>query len=123
MDAITDETIREVWVMKSAQVGWTEILNNVIGFHVHQDPAPMLLVQPTLEMAEAFSKDRIATLARDTPRLRNKILDPRSRNSGNTILHKAFPGGHLTMAGANSLAGLASRPIRVVIFDEVDRLA
>lgn len=107
--------------MKSAQVGWTEILNNCIGYHVHQDPAPMLLVQPTLEMAEAWSKDRLAPMVRDTPALSEKIADPRSRDSGNTLLHKKFAGGHLTVAGANSPAGLASRPIRIVLFDEVDR--
>ena len=121
MDAVTDEAIREVWVMKSAQVGWTEILNNVIGFHVHQDPAPMLLVQPTLEMAESWSKDRLAPMVRDTPVLTERIADPKSRDSGNTLLHKKFTGGHLTVAGANSPSGLASRPIRIVLFDEVDR--
>ena len=107
--------------MKSAQVGWTEILNNVIGFHVDQDPAPILLVQPTLEMAEAWSKDRLAPMIRDTPALRDRISDPRARDSGNTLLHKRFTGGHLTIAGANSPAGLASRPIRIALFDEVDR--
>jgi phage terminase large subunit GpA-like protein len=121
MDAITDEKVREVWVMKSAQVGWTEILNNVIGYHVHQDPAPMLLVQPTLEMAESWSKDRLAPMVRDTPVLTERIADPKSRDTGNTLLHKKFTGGHLTVAGANSPSGLASRPIRVVLFDEVDR--
>ena len=121
MDAVADETVREIWVMKSAQVGWTEILNNVIGYHIHQDPAPMLLVQPTLEMAEAWSKDRLAPMVRDTPALAERIADPRSRDSGNTLLHKKFAGGHLTVAGANSPAGLASRPIRIVLFDEVDR--
>jgi phage terminase large subunit GpA-like protein len=121
MDAITDPRNREVWVMKSAQVGWTEILNNVIGYHIDQDPAPILLVQPTLEMAEAWSKDRLAPMLRDTPCLRNAVADPKSRDSGNTLLHKKFTGGHLTVAGSNSPASLASRPIRIVGFDEVDR--
>ena len=107
--------------MKSAQVGWTELLLNVIGYHVDQDPSPILLIQPTLEMAEAFSKDRLAPMLRDTPALRDKVADPRSRDSGNTLLHKVYAGGRLTIAGANSPAGLASRPIRVVLFDEVDR--
>ncbi len=107
--------------MKSAQVGWTEILNNVIGFHVDQDPAPILMVQPTLEMAEGWSKDRLAPMVRDTPVLRERIADPKSRDSGNTLLHKKFTGGHLTIAGANSPVGLAMRPIRIVLFDEVDR--
>ena len=121
MDAVTDETVKEVWIQKSAQVGWTEILNNVIGYHVHQDPAPMLLVQPTLEMAESWSKDRFAPMVRDTPALTERIADPKARDSGNTLLHKKFTGGHLTVAGANSPSGLASRPIRIVLFDEVDR--
>lgn len=121
MDAVADALIREIWVMKSAQVGWTEILNNVVGFHVDQDPAPMLMVQPTLEMAETWSKDRLAPMVRDTPCLRERIADPKARDSGNTLLHKKFTGGHLTIAGANSPAGLASRPIRVALFDEVDR--
>lgn len=121
MDAISDPAVREVVVMKSAQVGWTEILLNCIGYHVHQDASPILLVQPTLEMAESFSRDRLAPMIRDTPALRGKIADPKARDSGNTLLHKAFAGGHITMAGANSPAGLASRPIRIAMFDEVDR--
>ena len=121
MDAVSDPNIREIWVMKSAQIGWTEILGNVVGFHIDQDPSPILLVQPTLEMGEAWSKDRLAPMLRDSPCFAGKVKDARSRDSGNTLLHKQFPGGHITIAGANSPAGLASRPIRVVLFDEVDR--
>jgi phage terminase large subunit GpA-like protein len=121
MDACSDSTIPEVVVMKSAQVGWTEILNNSVGFHVHRVPAPIMLMQPTLEMAEAWSKDRFAPMVRDTPVLREKIADPKSRDSGNTLLHKNFTGGHLTVVGANSPSSLASRPIRILLCDEVDR--
>lgn len=121
MDAMSDKSVHTVVVMSSAQVGKTEFLLNVVGHYVHNDPAPMLLLQPTLEMAEAFSKDRLAPMFRDTPVLRGKIKDPRSRDSGNTLLHKTFPGGHLTMAGANSPSSLASRPVRILLCDEVDR--
>lgn len=121
MDAVADPSIREIVVMKSAQVGWTEILGNVVGYYIDRDPAPILLIQPTLEMAEAWSKDRLAPMIRDTPALHGKIQDARARDSGNTLLHKTFPGGHITVAGANSPSGLASRPIRIVLCDEVDR--
>lgn len=121
LDAISDPLVQEVVVMSSAQVGKTLIAKAVIGYFIHQDPAPILVVLPTIELAETFSKDRLAPMVRDTPALRGKIADPRSRDSGNTILHKRFPGGHLTMVGANAPAGLASRPIRVVLCDEVDR--
>lgn len=121
MDAIRDPAVAEVVVQKASQVGWTEILNNCLGYHIHQEPAPILMLQPTVDMAEAWSKDRFAPMVRDTPVLRDRIADPKSRDSGNTVLHKRFRGGHLTIVGANSPASLASRPIRVLLCDEIDR--
>lgn len=121
MDAVSDRGVDTVVVMSSAQVGKSELLLNVIGYHIHQDPAPILMLQPTLEMAESFSKDRVAPMLRDSPALADKVKDPRARDSGNTLLHKVYVGGHLTLSGANSPASLASRPIRVVLCDEVDR--
>jgi phage terminase large subunit GpA-like protein len=107
--------------MWASQSGKTETLNCVAGYFIDQDPAPILMLQPTEKMAEAWSKDRLAPMLRDTPRLKGKVSDARSRDSGNTILHKQFPGGHLTVAGSNSPASLASRPIRVLLLDEIDR--
>lgn len=121
MDACSDPAIERVVVMSSAQVGKTEILLNVIGFHIDQDASPILCVQPTLSMGQAFSKDRLAPMLRDTPALKGKVQDPRTRDSGNTTLHKVFPGGHITITGSNSAAGLASRPVRIVLADELDR--
>jgi phage terminase large subunit GpA-like protein len=121
MDAISDDNIEEVTIMSCAQVGKTEMILNLIGYHVAQDPAPMLVVQPTLEMAQTFSKDRLAPMVRDCPTLADKIKDPRARDSGNSILKKQFAGGHITMCGANSPSSLASRPVRLVLCDEVDR--
>ena len=121
MDAFNEEGAEEITVMSSSQVGKTLIFKAVIGFHIDVDPAPMLVVQPTVEMAETFSKDRLAPMIRDTPVLRGKVNDAKSRDSGNTIQKKNFPGGHITMIGANAPAALASRPIRIVLCDEVDR--
>jgi phage terminase large subunit GpA-like protein len=81
----------------------------------------VLLVEPREVDAEAFSKDRLAPMLRDTPCLRSKVADARSRDSNNTILHKKFLGGSITLAAANSPAGLAMRSIRYCLLDEVDR--
>lgn len=121
MDACCDPTIEEVVVMKPSQVGFTEILGNVLGYYIDQDPAPILVVQPNLEMARAWSLDRVTPMLRDSPKLRGVVTESNRRSSGDTILHKVFSGGHLTIVGANSAAGLASRPIRIALFDEVDR--
>ncbi|MEE9589355.1 MAG: phage terminase large subunit family protein, partial [Hyphomicrobiaceae bacterium] len=121
MDAISAPGNERVVLMTSAQVGKTEIINNVCGFHIAQDAAPILVLQPTLDMAQMWSKDRLAPMLRDTPALKGKVADPRARDSGNTVLHKRYPGGHITVVGANSPSGLAARPIRVMLADEVDR--
>ncbi len=121
MDCLNDPGVETVVIMSSAQIGKTEFLLNIIGYYIDQDPSPLLALQPTLQMAETFSKDRLAPMVRDTPALTGKIKDARSRDSGNTLLKKNFPGGHITLAGANSPASLASRPVRVLLCDEVDR--
>lgn len=122
MDACSDASINEVVVMAGAQLGKSEALLNIIGYHIHHDPCPILMLQPTLDMSQSFSKDRIANgLLRATPCLAGKVKDPRARDSNNTTLHKIFPGGAISIVGANSPSGLASRPIRLVLCDEVDR--
>lgn len=121
MDAFTDLDVRRVVVMSCSQVGKSDIMNNVIGRFAHLAPAPILMIQPTVDMAQDYSKSRIAPMIRDTKVLRDIFQDVKSRESGNTILSKLFPGGRLIMGGANSPAGLASRPIKILLADEVDR--
>lgn len=118
---MADPAVTKVVISKGSQVGYTEILNNTIGYYIDQDPSTVLIMQPTLEMAQAWSKDRLAPMVRDTPALTAKVSDSKARDSGNTMLHKSFPGGQVTIVGANSPASLASRPIRIVLADEVDR--
>jgi len=121
MDAVNDPAVEEIVVMSSSQVGKTEIANNIIAYFIDQDPCPILYVLPTVEDAQSWSKERLGPMLRDTPCLRGKVRDSRAQSDNSTLLHKSFPGGHLTVAGANAPSGLAARPIRVVICDEVDR--
>jgi phage terminase large subunit GpA-like protein len=112
------QTVVFVW---ASQMGKSELLLNLITYAIAVEPGPMLVVQPTLMMVEAFSKDRIAPLLRDTPILRGKVADPKSRDAGSTIYPRRFTGGHLTLVGSNSPSGLASRPVRYLLLDECDR--
>lgn len=121
MDCFNDPAIEMVVGKMSSQVGKTEIILNVAGYHIDQDPAPMMIMQFSDQLAETFSKDRLAPMIRDTPVLKGKVRDVKSRDSNNTILHKKFHGGQLTMVGANSAANLAMRPIRILLMDEVSR--
>jgi phage terminase large subunit GpA-like protein len=122
MDAISDHLVPTVAVQKAAQIGITDsAILNPVGYFMSEDPCPILVVQPTVEMAEAFSTDRFAPMIRDSPRLRHLIADPKSRDSGNTLRRKSFKGGYVALAGANSAATLSGRPVRVALFDDVDR--
>ena len=121
MNAFTQSGVHKIVVMSCSQVGKSDIMNNVIGRFAHLAPAPILMIQPTIEMAQDFSKSRIAPMIRDTKVLRELFRESKSRDTGNTILSKLFPGGRLIMGGANSPAGLASRPIKILLADEVDR--
>lgn len=121
MDAISSPGLKRVVLMTSAQVGKTEMLLNTIGYYSEHDPSPIMVVNPTDSMAQAFSKDRLAPMIRDTDCLKEIYGMAKSRDTANTILHKQFPGGHITMIGANAPTNLASRPIRILLLDEVDR--
>lgn len=124
MDAFTDRTVEQVSVMKSARVGWTKIVNALVGYSIHQDPCPILIVQPTVDDAKGYSKEEIAPMLRDCPELAKIVFEDAEENgpkdSGNTILHKRFPGGVLSMVGANSGAGFRRVSRKRVLFDEVD---
>ena len=130
MDAFTQPGIRRVVVMSSSQIGKSDCMNNVIGRFAHLDPCAIMMIQPTIEMAQDYSKTRIAPMIRDTKVLSRIFYDAKegtqqtgakTRDGNHTILSKIFPGGRLIMCGANSPAGLASRPIRILLADEVDR--
>lgn len=121
MESVTDAGVQQVVLMWASQTGKTELINNVIGFFMDADPSPILVVQPTIERAEDWSKERLVPMIRDCPTIRGKVKSPRSRDSGNTILTKSFPGGNIAIAGANAPSGLAARPRRVVLLDEIDR--
>jgi len=106
----------------SSQIAKTTVAENFLGYIMHQDPGPCLVVQPNVEpMGKEFSTGRLAPMIRDTPCLHGLVNDSDKRGSGNTIGRKTFPGGYVAISGANSPSGLASRPVRYLINDELNR--
>lgn len=120
MDAFTTPGIYEVVVMSGAQIGKSDVLNNMIGRLIDDDPGPALMVQPTKELAADYSIRRIAPMIAACKSLREKVGDALAKTTTNTIHTKSFPGGSLTLIGANSPRELRSRPIRYLFFDELD---
>ncbi len=121
MDAITNPAITHVSVMKSARVGYTKVLDHVVGYYIHQDPAPILMVQPRVEDGEDYSKTEISPMLRDTKVLAELTGNVKAKDSNQTILKKTFlNGSSLSIVGANSPGGFRRITARVILFDEVD---
>lgn len=123
MDTISDQEVESTVLMWAAQTGKTEVLLNGVGYFIEADPAAMMYVLPKIQDAQEWSKERLQPMLDDSPSLRGRVSPKKSRDSDNTILHKVFPGGNATLAGANSPSTLASRPKRAVFFDEIDKYA
>lgn len=120
MDAFTEPPVETIVVKKSSRVGYTKILDNIIGFSMVQDPCSVLVVQPTKPDAEGYSKDEIAPMLRDTPILQGVSTDETGRNNSNTVAKKVYRGGILNLIGAHSPSGFRRLTVRVVLFDEID---
>jgi phage terminase large subunit GpA-like protein len=121
MDCLSPSSpYQRVVFMKGAQVGGSECGNNFLAYVIHQAPGPMMAVAPTVELAKRNSKQRIDPLIEESEVLRERVKERRSRDSGNTVLSKEFPGGVLILTGANSAVGLRSMPARYLFLDEVD---
>jgi phage terminase large subunit GpA-like protein len=120
MDAACDPAVERIIYKKPTQVGGTEVINNIIGYFIDQEPCRIMYAQQTLETAETYSKEILQPMIRDTPCLRTKVSESRARDANSTILRKRFPGGSLRMVGANSPRGFRMTPQRIVIGDDVD---
>lgn len=121
MDAVTDPSIETVTVIKGARVGYTKVLDTIIGYFIHQDPCPLLVVQPRVEDAEDYSRTEIAPMLRDTPVLAAIAGDLKAKDSEQRIAKRVFKNGaSISFVGANSPGGFRRITARIILFDEVD---
>lgn len=107
-------------VMKGAQLGYSEVLNNIVGYVVDHAPSPLLYLFPTIDLARRASRQRLEPLFNDNPKLKNKLPKPKSGQGTNTTLERSFNGGNLLMAGSNSTNQLRQYSARYLLCDETD---
>src|SRR4029077_8772218 len=90
-------------------------------FTIDISPRSILCIFPTLDLAESFSKERLDPMIKMIPRLNEKVADMTVGGiNTSSIKKKRYTGGFLNLAGANSSSGVSSRPVPIVIMDEVD---
>ena len=120
MKAISDPRTEMVVLMYAAQLAKTETLLNTFGYYADYDPAPIMFLMPTQKLAEDFATTRLNDMIKSTPQLRKKIIID-SDEGRDTKTQKEFQGGYITLTGSNSPTELASRPIRILLADEIDK--
>ena len=116
MDAFCDFDTEEIILCKASQLGGTEALFNMIGWIIQQDPSPTMVVYPSDVLSESISTNRLQPVFRLSPPLKE-----RWRETDSTKTELQFDGMYLTLVGSNSPANLASRPVRNLFLDEVDK--
>lgn len=125
MDAVLEPGVRKIAVRKAAQIGGSECLSNILAYFIEYDPCPILVVQPSISVAEEWSKERLADMIRTTPSLsrvvREKRASKHTQSDGSTLSLKLFPGGFLAIGGANTPNTFARRAVRLAFGDDVDR--
>lgn len=122
MDAVLDPAVEEVTFMLASRLGKSTVLENILGYYIDYDPAPMMMVLPDDTLAKRFSKIQLAPMIRHNPHIREKFGDMKQKSEGNEISFKAFRGGHIIMSSAQSPSSLSMYSVRIVLFDEVDRM-
>lgn len=124
MDAVTDDSVSEVVVCSGIQLGKTELLLNAMCYYVEHEPSPIMLVEPSEDLVVQLGRERIDTMIKASPSLRplfGYTEDLKVKTGVLSSAVKRFAGGYIKLASAASTTDLVSRPIRVVLCDEVDR--
>ncbi|MEN6606916.1 MAG: terminase gpA endonuclease subunit, partial [Bryobacteraceae bacterium] len=120
-DSFTDPYVNDIVVMCATQMVKTLFLQAIVAYVIARDPGPILLAQPTETDAETFSKERLAPMIRDMECLRTRVAPEKRTSKANTTLHKMFPGGSLSLIGAQTAGNFARRTIKVFLADERDK--
>ena len=121
MEAFTDPAVQTTVMIGASQVcGKTEMFNNVIGYHMEYKPTNVIVMYPTIDSAEKYSKKKFMPMCRATPELDRLLPNNRTRDSGNTILVKEYSGGSVFFVGANSPASLRGSSGEILLADEID---
>ena len=116
MDAFNDDFVHEITFCAGTQLGKTAADQNMIGYAIAQDPAPMLFVYPSEKLAKFTSEKRLQPMIKLSPALAEKFDERGSKD-----LELSLGNMYIALVGANSPSELSSRPVRYIFFDEIDK--
>lgn len=117
-DSIGDDTVERVTILKSARVGATQLMVGALGHFVQNDPSPVLCVVPVDADARHLVTTVIEPTFGESPELRAALTT--DKGGRDTMLHRQFAGGSLSVIAARSPRALRARTARILFADELD---
>ena len=117
MDAFNDVNIRKIFFCKASQIGGTSAMVNMIMYIIMQTPAPTMIVYPSDELAKNISNDNLKPAFRLVPEIKKMFKETKSKE-----LELRFTHMPIYLTGAGSPSKLASKPIKYLFFDEIDKM-
>lgn len=120
MDAISDDEIEEVDVLKSARVGYTKILLAAIGYFAEHKRRNQALWQPTDDDSDDFCKTELEPMIRDVPVMEKVFPGFLAKNKDNTLKQKKFLGSSLHLRGGKAAKNFRRISVDVAALDEID---
>lgn len=119
-DMIDDPSVKIIVSQKSAQIAWTETINNVIGKRIHHDPCNIIIMFAKEKAGKNYEREKFVPMVQATPVLNDRINTSRSKASGNTWDHKHFPNGFIKFVTSNSASDVKSTAAPLLIVEEPD---
>lgn len=117
MNEFNNTHTREIYLCKGSQLGGTEVLINMLGYIVMEEPGPTMVVYPSDDLAKDISNDKLKPAFRLTPGIKRKFYENSSKE-----LRLKFKDMTIYLRGAGSPAKLASKAIKYLFFDEIDKM-
>lgn len=117
-NSIGDDTVERVSILKSARVGATQLMVGTLGHFVENDPSPVLCVVPAEADARHLMVSVIEPTFQESPSLRAALSEDTAGRD--TMLHRRFAGGSLSIVSARAPRNLRARTARILFADEID---
>jgi len=118
MDCFNDPYIQHINFVKSTQVGGTEAIINATGWIITKNPSPTMIVYPTDDLAKDVSNDKLKPAYRKTPEISERFFDTKSSE-----MNLRFKNMKIYLRSGGSPSKLASKAIKYLFFDEIDKMA
>lgn len=118
--ALDDDFITDVYCQKATQIAWTTILVGWLLKQVDLSPSPIMGLFSAEKEANKFSIEKLKPYVENCAAMADKMDVTTTRQTGNSLLRRSFPGGYMSLIGSNAAGGVKGTSTPVVFVEEPD---